>query len=235
MAAFTRILTAFGLVMLFSAGCSDDDCPTCMEENPILFVCSASFRAAEPLDVPSELSVFAGFMGDPIPTVSRFAWNETELEWSEGGLPSFSDHIESPYVKRVNIEIVADNDSTQFEIVVPDSFRLIAPQSAVPASQPLEFHWSRSADAESYSMGVTIVRLDSPEFVVELDTAISTQDTTFVLDAYHVKPNFSIIIDLRAGIGKNGGSGVATNFDDGRLHGFVAGIYVTRGRIINII
>jgi hypothetical protein len=223
------------LAGIFISGCSDDDCPTCTQENPILFVCTASFRPEEPIGNPSELAVFAGFMSDPIPVVSRFAFLENELEWTDGSLPSFSGHMESPYIKRVNIEIVADDHSTQFDIVIPDSFRLIEPLTNVTAGQSLPFHWSRSADAEYYGLRITIVRLDSPEFEIELDTSISTQDTTFVLDATHVKANCDILLDLRASIGKSGGAGVETNFENGRLHGFVAGSYEASTDVIRTI
>lgn len=208
-------------------GCSDDDCPTCVDETNVLFYCSASFRAIDP-DwgvLESSLGITAGFIGDPVPTVDAFGWINGDLERTDVGFPTFNDDFQTDYVKYVPVTAVLDGDTITFEITIPDSTRIITPGEVASSGGPVIFEWVRSQDAEFYIFSVLVSYRDVQELVFVLDTTVTTSDTSFTLPSEYSVAGYTLHSQLLAGIGTNGEPGDDATFRSGRYSGFLGGAY----------
>ena len=224
MATFSRILTELGLGMLFSAGCSDDDCPTCGDQLEVLFYCNVGFAPELPTGGQSTLSIGAGFIGDPVPEVTGFSWFERTLYRTDNGFPVFNGDIDTGYVKHVPVVMMIDGDSIELDIVIPEPTELLSPGGSLPPNESVEVNWSKSQDAEKYFLSVQVYSV-SPELMVYLDTLVFTTDTTHTIAAEYVVPGAMMVIQLGAGIGVSGEPGELANFHSGRLSGFLVGSY----------
>lgn len=210
-------------------GCSDDDCPTCVDAQEIVFMCTASYRAELGWNGSSILSISAAFVGDPVPHVSLFSWLGQDVPIGEdGGVPYFEDQIENRFEKLIDVAMVVEHDTVSFLMTIPDSTQISVPAGSVPSNEPVEISWTRSADAERYSLAVYIIRDQPPDFELEFDTVFTTTDTTITLDAYHLLPGRQLNLQIRALIGRGASPGNETNFRSGELRGFVGSQFIGR-------
>lgn len=214
------------LLLLAAAivGCSDDDCPTCADQEQVLFYCSVGFAPELPASGQPTLSIGAGFIGDPVPEVSGFSWFGRTLYRTDSGFPAFNGDIDTGYVKHIPVSMIVDEDSVALDIVIPEPTELLSPGGSVPPNEAVEVNWSESQDAERYFISIQVIGVDEG-FIVYLDTLIFTTDTTYTIPSEYVVPGAQLIIQLGAGIGVSGEPGESANFHEGRFTGFLVGSY----------
>lgn len=214
-------------LLVICYGCSDDECPTCVDDSSVLFYCSASFHAADTEfgAFQSSIGITAGFIGDPVPSVSVFEWLNGKLRRSDNGFPTFNDDIQSDFIKHVSVTAVLDSDTIDFAVTIPDSTHIITPGDFAPSGQPIKFEWTRSRDAESYIYSAVVFYNDGEDLVFLLDTTIQTSDTSITIPSEYAEPGNQIVSQLIAGAGRNGEPGDEPNFRAGRIFGFIVGSY----------
>jgi hypothetical protein len=223
------------LAGVFISGCSDDDCPTCGDQFDVLFYCSAAYNPMDIGETHPIIGFQAWFVGDPVPDVSQIKWLEREVLRNDSGFPAYTDEVESAYIKYIPVRITLDQDTLDFQVKIPDSTEVVLPGGrTVPAGQSVHFEWIKSADAEKYLLGVNVFN-PLPPFENYLDSTIYTTDTTFVLASEYVPIGAEIVLQVIAGIGKNGEPGDEPTYEQGRYKGFIAGAFRARFKTVFVI
>lgn len=231
-----KILQVASLLLagFFISGCSDDDCPTSGDEQPVVFVCGATFYAPYTSGgAETRIGIGAGVVGDPVPDVTSFRWLGRSVGPCDEGLPCFNDEFYSPFTKDVDVLMVIEGDSIAFALSIPDSFHMIEPPvetQFLSAGEPLDLIWSKSPDAERYDLKIYVLYDPTPgEFTIELDTTFYVTDTSWTLPAEYMQWGRQFTFFLSAVRGIRADPGQAANFILGRYHGFTISSYKALG------
>jgi hypothetical protein len=226
------LYAAFFVVTVLLISCSEEDCATCADDIETIFMCTTGYSEPEVSGPEASVGVTAGFFGTPVPEVSSFKWLGMELDRCDEGFPCYDFGMPGEYRKSMDVQFVIASDTFALDLIVPDSFHLIQPSPEtlrVDAGVPLEVVWSRSSDADRYSLKVYVLLYDFHGTTVELDSNFYTADTSVTLSAFHLKPGRAILLMLLAMRGVLGEPGDVANFSHGNLRGFLSTGYKTRG------
>lgn len=219
-------LVALMFLSALLVGCGDSDCPTCESELKVVFYCYIGFTPESPDTSWGVFTITSSFFGDPVPDVSNVSWFGTDTYKYEIGFPYFTDNVDTSYTKHVKASMIVAGDSTEFEIAIPEPTKLIGLPEIILANEPFEMNWSKSQDADEYSVKI-LAYSQTDEFSVYLDTSFLVTDTTFTIPGEYLKAGAVLSMQVGARIGTFGEPGDSANFHSRRIKGYLCGIYDT--------